>query len=64
MENHVGLITKTSDKVKVRVGGKESQQTEMKQKGKENKNSMLLSVILCICLTQQSGGESLFFFFL
>lgn len=33
-------------------------QTGMKRRRTENKNALPLSVILCICLTQQSGSES------
>lgn len=45
---------------KVREDGQEEQrQHEMKQGRTENKNASPLSVILCVCLTQQSGSSSL-----
>lgn len=46
--------------MKIEARRTEKSQTEMKQRCMENKNALLLSVILCICLTQQSGSESSF----
>lgn len=52
-----------NDEAKGAVEGREGEknrdsQAEMKQRRMENKNALLLSVILCICRTQQSGSES------
>ncbi len=40
------------------VRGEQGQSDRLKQKCRENKNALLLSLILCICLTPQSGRKS------